>query len=102
MAPRMEVGGTAYSTVQTRLISPRLRASVSLEPYPIRSIVSVTTGHGTNLMAPSNSRNTMTRPLTTRPDQRADFAIGAVSVGVGKSWEDMACSIGDAQSLDEW
>jgi hypothetical protein len=53
----------------------------------------------------------MTRPLTTRPDQGADFETGAVSKRAGKTWEyktwedktweDMACSIGDAQSLDE-
>src|ERR1700721_2585674 len=96
MAPRMDVGGTAYSTVQTRVISPRVRASVSAAPFPNPAIVSVTTGHGTSLMAPSNSRNTTTRPLRTRPDQSAGFETGAVSNRVG-----MTCSIGDARSLDE-
>src|SRR5258708_40191050 len=34
-------------------------------------MVSVTIGHGTSLMAPSNIRNTMTRPERMRPVQRA-------------------------------
>jgi hypothetical protein len=44
------------------------------------SIVSVTTGHGTSLMAPSSIRNTITRPLRMRPTQRAGFATGMAAV----------------------
>src|ERR1041385_358521 len=42
-------------------------------------MVSVTIGHGTSLMAPSNIRNTMTRPERTRPVQRASLEVGRVS-----------------------
>src|SRR6266700_1732600 len=96
---------------QTSVMAPRLRDSVSLEPEPILSIVSVTTGHGTSLMAPSNSRKRITRPLRTRPVQRAGFETAVVSAIAG-----MVCPmvllpciftarllrwIGDAQPKDE-
>src|SRR5689334_13843427 len=42
-------------------------------------MVSVTIGHGTSLMAPSNIRNTMTRPERMRPVQRASLEVGRVS-----------------------
>src|ERR1041384_2186890 len=42
-------------------------------------MVSVTIGPGTSLMAPSNIRNTMTRPERTRPVQRASLEVGRVS-----------------------
>src|SRR5437899_975552 len=37
-------------------------------------------------MAPSNSRNTMTRPLSTRPVQRAGLETGAVSGVTGMAF----------------
>src|SRR3982074_206872 len=76
----------------------------------VRSIVSVTIGHGTSLMAPSNSMNKMTRPLRTRPDQSASFETGAVSAILGMAWSLtlLVCTfiarplgIGDAQFKDE-
>src|SRR5690349_10229648 len=42
-------------------------------------MVSVTIGHGTSLMAPSNIRKTMTSALRTRPVQRASLEVGRVS-----------------------
>src|SRR5258708_39359692 len=42
-------------------------------------------------MAPSNSRNRMTRPLRTRPSQRAGFEIGAFSAVVGMAFCWMDC-----------
>src|SRR5437667_5797177 len=61
-------------------------------------MVSVTTGQGTSLIAPSNSRNNMTRPLRTRPSQSAGFETGAFSAIVGMA---LSLKIGDAQSKDE-
>src|SRR5438445_2975517 len=43
-------------------------------------MVSVTTGHGTSLMAPSIIRKIMTSALRMRPVQRAGFETGAVAV----------------------
>src|SRR5947208_6586953 len=37
-------------------------------------------GHGTSLMAPSNSRNAMTSPLRMRPVQRAGFEMSFAAV----------------------
>src|SRR5438034_5613222 len=45
-------------------------------------MVSVTIGHGTSLMAPSNIRNTMTRAERMRPAQRSGLEAGRVSVTV--------------------
>src|SRR5690348_1251298 len=42
-------------------------------------MVSVTIGHGTSLIAPSNIRKTMTNALRTRPVQRASLEVGRVS-----------------------
>jgi hypothetical protein len=53
-------------------------------------MVCMTTGHGTSLMAPSNSMNTMTRPLRTRPSKRVGGEAAAVSasvVMVGSVWD---------------
>src|SRR5262245_24963090 len=42
-------------------------------------MVSVTTGHGTSLMAPSTSRKTTTSPERMRPPQRAGLEAGRAS-----------------------
>jgi hypothetical protein len=76
------------------VMMPRLRASVSLAPQPILSKVSVTTGNGTSLIAPSNSRKRTTTPLMTRPVIRADFET-SVSTIVGMAG---SVTLGDALS----
>src|ERR1700751_1787001 len=76
--------------------APSARANVSLDQKPMRSIVSVTIGHGTSLIAPSNSRNRITRPLRRRPDHDANLESGSVGVGGG-----ITCSIRGARAIDE-
>src|SRR5436190_8714468 len=60
-------------------MAPSVRARFSLEPKPICAIVSVTMVSGINFIAPSSSRNRMTRLLNTRPVQSAAVEMGAVS-----------------------
>ncbi|MFK4636507.1 hypothetical protein ABIF02_009034 [Bradyrhizobium elkanii] len=80
--------------MQTMVMMPRLRASASLAPKPILSMVSVTTDSGTSLIAPSNSRNRTTTPLMTRPVMRAGFET-SVSTIVGMTG---SVALGDALS----
>ena len=58
-----------------------------------RAVTRARAGHGPSLMAPSNSRNTMTRPLSTRPVRSAGFETAAVPAIVGMAF---SMGIGDA------
>ena len=58
---------------------PRLRAKATVVLKPRLCMVSMTGLMGTNLMAPSNVKKTITRPLKIRPSQMRADAFAAVS-----------------------